>query len=381
MIDDPNEDALVDFAVDDEHGILLTLISRNSDHSKVLVVRTMDGQRVIWSLPEVSSTLSSTISLRAYTVYHNATDIDLPLRQVTRFVHSGDYFLLWRGRTFMGEVEVWRYVTPPSSSSTTTNSTVTGNFALYATLPTLPGGWRNYAFRAPLLALVNPHQGHLVHLFELPRTPPLSDLPSESPPTPTQLQAIRLIDLDMLLTTHSSIPDPAERHMLVFSVLLDLQISDKYLCACFDTGLVIARLRTDIHEEEDGEITGKGKATANAQRGQVRKDAIMLEATGQPDDDRRRMPTAQHVFREKRPSTPLTSSSSLPAVGIKYRVRTGWGVMGESMVKERTKEEIEKEESENSNALVRSSYRWNPNFISGKHAPFLHLSSNLCTEC
>ncbi|KAI0777971.1 hypothetical protein BC629DRAFT_621364 [Irpex lacteus] len=313
----------------------------------------MDGQRVIWSLPEV-----------------------------TRFVHSGDYFLLWRGRTFMGEVEVWRYVTPPSSSSTTTKSTVTGNFALYVTLPTLPGGWRNYAFRAPLLALVNPHQGHLVHLFELPPTPPLSDLPSESPPTPTHLQAIRLIDLDMLLTTHSSIPDPAERHMLVFSVLLDLQISDKYLCACFDTGLVIARLRTDIHEEEDGESTGKGKATADAQRGQVRKDAIMLEATGQPDDDRRRMPTAQHVFREKRPSTPLTSSSSLPAAGIKYRVRTGWGVMGESMVKERTKEEIEKEESENSNALVRSSYRWNPNFISAQFSPNgKHLVAGTTFRC
>ena len=174
-----------------------------------------------------------------------------------------------------------------------------------------------------------------------------------------RIQATQLIDLDSLLTSNTSIPDPSARHMLVFSVLLDLQLSDKYLCACFDTGVVVTRLckRSDRRlVNTSGPRDGRGKV--------VGRDAVMIEDSRHPEVGRPTWPVAKRVIRQDLDSRVHSAGTHLGGRYVEMRVTDGASVVDEYRVSKLSKEEQEEEERRNDTALVRE-HRYNPNFISG----------------
>ena len=176
-----------------------------------------------------------------------------------------------------------------------------------------------------------------------------------------RIQATQLIDLDSLLTSNTSIPDPSARHMLVFSVLLDLQLSDKYLCACFDTGVVVARLckRSDrglVNTSGPGD--GRGKV--------VGRDAVMIEDSRHPQVGRPTWPVAKRVIRQDLDSRVHPAGTHLGGRYIeKIRVTDGASVVDEYRVSKLSKEEQAEEERRNNTALVRERNNYNPKFMSG----------------
>ncbi|KAI0084953.1 hypothetical protein BDY19DRAFT_909395 [Irpex rosettiformis] len=341
-----------EFAIDEEHGLLLALIGSAANATgpgKVLVASTLDGEKVVWTLSDVS-----------------------------RFAHSGSFLLVWRSPDITCNIEIWGYASPPPPLNADDSSKPTsspGTFVLHAIIPTPPGGWRTFAFHAPLVALVNRDQWHLVHLFDFSSSLAITDertTTSTNGNSPIKLQTAQLIDLDPLLISNSSAPDPNERHSLIRSVLLDLQLSAKYLCACFDSAMVVVRLRRSTLA--DGGLVVGGKDV------QVRRDVVMVEDTRHPEDGRRTWPAAKRVLRPGSYAAPgsASSESNLRSGGVgtteyvKSMVTTGAEVVEEYRVELLTKTELEEEKWANSGANVREGYRspwYNPNFISAQFSP------------
>ncbi|KAI0338343.1 hypothetical protein BDW22DRAFT_706508 [Trametopsis cervina] len=164
------------------------------------------------------------------------------LPYVAQFMHSGRSLLLWRGPRTQGTIEVWRFIdadqppeqvaippiTPPSELAMTdrqarerTRMLPSSVIIAHGSLPSPWGSWEFYALREPYFALVNVDRPRLVHIYNIVRG-----------------EVHQLLDLAPLLI-------PLGQDIVVFSVLLDLQLSDTHLCAVFSSTVIWARLRPE----------------------------------------------------------------------------------------------------------------------------------------
>ncbi|KAI0686329.1 hypothetical protein BC835DRAFT_461783 [Cytidiella melzeri] len=214
------EDEIQEFHIDEQHGLLLSLTVHG-----LFTVRTLDGTQLLWSLPGV-----------------------------VQFAQSGDSLLLWRGEDTTGAMQVWRFtdelptvlapVVRPSQLAATeeqleefqasTRSSVNTHcgYIPHANIPIPPGGWRTFALHEPYLALIDRDHPHLVQVYDILRG-----------------ELHQTIDLGPIIS--KPLAEYGHPYVL-FSVLLDLQISAKYLCACYAFAVIVVRLRVaGVAEEND----------------------------------------------------------------------------------------------------------------------------------
>ncbi|KAI0338346.1 hypothetical protein BDW22DRAFT_706892 [Trametopsis cervina] len=253
-----------EFSIVEDHSLLLARTEGN-----ILHIYSLDGSRLLTVLPNVA-----------------------------QFMHSGRSLLLWRGPHTGGTIEVWRFVdadqlpeqdaippiAPPCELAMTgsqaqehaqmlSSSVITP----HGSLPSPLGGWRSYALREPYLALANIDQPRLVHIYNIVRG-----------------EVHQLLDLAPILVAQSG-------ELAHFSVLLDLQLSDTYLCACFDSTVVWARLRPE----------GGGALAAELATTGVGRDACVYE---EPDDPWRLRSSAARLKRVVIPSRKVSLGD--PVVGL-----------------------------------------------------------------
>ncbi|KAI0689669.1 hypothetical protein BC835DRAFT_1368073 [Cytidiella melzeri] len=206
-------DTAVDqFAIDNDHSVLLALTARSE-----LVVRTVDGSQLIWTLPKV-----------------------------TQFVHSGDLLLLWRGMPTTGSIEVWRFVdkvpttvtpiTHPSSLAATESQLQ--EYADHSKMISNACSWQMFpkTFHNSHLDVVARDQPHVIQIYDVLRG-----------------ELDQVIDLDLILLGQSTVL--ADQHVLLSSALLDMQLSVKYLCAWFDFAFVLIRLRNEADVDDKSHST------------------------------------------------------------------------------------------------------------------------------
>ncbi|KAI0691501.1 hypothetical protein BC835DRAFT_115660 [Cytidiella melzeri] len=297
------DDEIQEFAIDEDHGLLLALTAHG-----LFVARTLDGDELVWSLSGV-----------------------------VQFAQSGDSLLLWRGENTMGTIQVWRFadsrspvtVTPivhPSQlaateqqlqefeASSQTHASIHGGYIAHANLPIPPGGWRTFAIFEPYLALVDRDHQHVIHIYDILRG-----------------ELHQVIDLDPILIEQSA--DYGD-HCVLPSVLLDLQLSAKYLCACFDFAVIVARLRVAGDAEKENSVPGAVKSGVN-------KNAVLYEDTVHSYEVRGTLPHPERVPVWKSTISRIDDVEIARHDNTSVAISAGADSLEEYRVVERTRAEIE----------------------------------------
>jgi hypothetical protein len=166
--------------------------------------------------------------------------------QVNVIEISDDFLLLWRNN---GGVEIWRRARDVLSDSTNITSPLRkpselaasasqleesmtidssrdlrGVYVPHGFLPSFTGApFRIARLRAPCLAVIGVEASHVIRLYDV-----------------VQGVLLRSFDLDAIIRANS--PGLHPSHF----VLLDLDLSAEYLCACFDCALVVVALYEDL---------------------------------------------------------------------------------------------------------------------------------------
>lgn len=97
--------------------------------------------------------------------------------------------------------------------------------------------WRARTLRGNILAAVPRHQPHSIHLYDLLRG-----------------ELRQIIDIDALIRNDvSRAADPIP----LFAVLSDIQLSEEYMCVCFDAAVVVVPLRPGAQDTAASSVAVK----------------------------------------------------------------------------------------------------------------------------
>lgn len=273
--------------------------------------------------------------------------------------------------SFSSDVQIWRFVdqseelspasfaplVPPSPYAVTDAQTQTwnqsyvagarGTYVPHACFPRGEIGQRTGAVRAPYLVVDDKDQAQVVRVYDFVRG------------------AIhQIIDFRAILVSD----DP---HLIPFSVLLELQLSEQYLFAGFTTSMALVRLRP--------RAASSGQDHAKI----VGKESVFYEDTFPPFTVEKSAlqlfdaPWAQH---RRSPSYAYGCNTAGKDGVLATRV-SGYNAFSKLVVNPATEEQLTADDSL-SNAIVGPIRRNHPNYLSGVSLmETLHTHSNTMCRC